>query len=76
MNLFRVDVFMLGESYHNNHHKNPASINFGRRWHEIDPIYPVILLLKHLRIIKIIKPLPIQKLNHNPIAKLSEMSGS
>jgi stearoyl-CoA desaturase (delta-9 desaturase) len=52
-NLFSVDIFMLGESYHNNHHKRPASINFGTRWHELDPVYPIIRLLAWLRIIKI-----------------------
>ena len=52
-NLFFIDILMLGESYHNNHHKHPSSINFGRRWHELDPTYPVILLLKWLRVIKI-----------------------
>lgn len=54
-NLFSVDVFMLGESYHNNHHKNPSSINFGKRWHELDPVYPVIRFLAWLRIIKLSK---------------------
>ena len=53
MNLFFFDFLMLGESYHNNHHKNPSSINFGRRWHEIDPLYPVIRLMGKLRIIKL-----------------------
>jgi len=52
-NLLVVDVLMLGESYHNNHHKHPSSINFGRRWHEIDPVYPLILLLKWLHIIRL-----------------------
>ena len=56
-NLFSVDIFMLGESYHNNHHKHPSAINFGKRWHELDPIYPVIRLLAWLRIVKILKPL-------------------
>ncbi len=50
-NLLMVDVVMLGESYHNNHHKNPNSINFGKRWHEIDPVYPLIRLLAWFRII-------------------------
>jgi stearoyl-CoA desaturase (delta-9 desaturase) len=50
-NLFSVDVFMLGESYHNNHHKHPTSVNFGRRWHEVDPVYPIIKILARLRII-------------------------
>lgn len=54
-NLLVVDVLMLGESYHNNHHKHPSSVNFGNRWHEVDPVYPVILLLKWLRIIRFTK---------------------
>ncbi|XZF15769.1 acyl-CoA desaturase [Chitinophagaceae bacterium MMS25-I14] len=52
-NLFSVDILMLGESYHNNHHKRPSAINFGVRWHELDPVYPVILLLNKLGIIRI-----------------------
>lgn len=55
MNLLFVDFLMLGESYHNNHHKHPSAINFGRRWHEIDPIYPVIKLLAKLRVIRLTK---------------------
>lgn len=58
-NLFSVDILMLGESYHNNHHKYPSSVNFGRRWHELDPIYPVILLLNWLKIIEIQKPVQV-----------------
>lgn len=54
-NLFFIDVLMLGESYHNNHHRYPSSVNFGVRWHEIDPIYPVILLLNNLHIIRLPK---------------------
>ncbi|MBS1606211.1 MAG: acyl-CoA desaturase [Bacteroidetes bacterium] len=53
-NLFPLDIFMLGESYHNNHHKYPARINFGGvRWHEIDPVYPVILLLDLMHVIQV-----------------------
>lgn len=54
-NLFSVDIFMLGESYHNNHHKHPSAVNFGKRWHELDPVYPLIRLLAWLRVIKIHK---------------------
>lgn len=54
-NLLIVDFLMLGESYHNNHHKYPSSANFGRRWHEIDPIYLVIRLFAWMRIIKLPK---------------------
>lgn len=52
-NLLSLDLLMLGESYHNNHHKHPTAVNFGIRWHEFDPVYPVILVMKWLRIIKI-----------------------
>lgn len=52
-NLFSIDILMLGESYHNNHHKHPSSINFGRRWHEIDPVYPIIRLLAWMGIVKL-----------------------
>ena len=55
MNLLFIDFLMLGESYHNNHHKRPSAINFGKRWHEIDPLYPVILLLAWLKVIRIPK---------------------
>jgi stearoyl-CoA desaturase (Delta-9 desaturase) len=57
-NLFSIDILMLGESYHNNHHKRPSAINFGKRWHELDPVYPVIRFLAWLRIIKISKTEP------------------
>lgn len=57
-NLLFIDVVMLGESYHNNHHKYPAAANFGKRWHEIDPIYPVIRLLAWLKVIRISKQEP------------------
>lgn len=52
-NLFPVDFLMLGESYHNNHHRNPSSVNFGQKWHEIDPIYPIIRLFNWLHIIQL-----------------------
>lgn len=58
-NLLVVDFLMLGESYHNNHHKHPSSVNFGYRWHEIDPIYPVILLLNKLGVIHVPKQKPV-----------------
>ena len=52
-NLISVDFLMLGESYHNNHHKFPSAINFGKKWHEIDPLYPVIRFLGWTGIIKL-----------------------
>jgi stearoyl-CoA desaturase (delta-9 desaturase) len=46
---------MLGEAYHNNHHKFPSSINFGVKRNEIDPIYFVILLFNRLGVIRLNK---------------------
>lgn len=50
-NLLPFDFLMMGESYHNNHHKLGGRANFGVKWHEFDPTYPVILLLNTLGII-------------------------
>jgi stearoyl-CoA desaturase (delta-9 desaturase) len=58
-NLLSVDILMLGESYHNNHHKFPSALNFGKKWHEIDPIYPVIRLLGWLKVIQLPKTAPV-----------------
>ena len=52
-NLLPVDFLMLGESYHNNHHKHISRPNFGIRWFEFDPVYPVIRLFDKLRIIQL-----------------------
>lgn len=60
-NLFSIDVLMLGESYHNNHHKHPSSVNFGVRWHELDPVYPVILLLDKLHVIRLPRLAPVMQ---------------
>lgn len=54
-NLFPIDFFMLGERYHNNHHKFASSINFGVKWFEIDPVFYIILLFNRLGIVRIRK---------------------
>lgn len=52
-NLLPFDVIMIGEGYHNNHHKFASSANFGYKWYEVDLTYLVILFLKFLGIIQI-----------------------
>lgn len=52
-NLLPFDFLMMGESYHNNHHKFGGRANFGIKWHEFDPTYPFIQLLSVLHIIKL-----------------------
>ena len=72
-NLLFIDVLMLGESYHNNHHKRPSAVNFGKRWHEIDPVYPVIRLLAWLRVIKLpnVATVPARNVLHTQSKKAS-----
>ncbi|MBK8292993.1 MAG: acyl-CoA desaturase [Flammeovirgaceae bacterium] len=53
-NFLPVDFLMMGESYHNNHHKFGSRANFGGiRWHEIDPTYVVIKLLDKMKVIRL-----------------------
>lgn len=47
------DLLMLGELFQNNHHKLPYRANFGTKWFEIDPTYPVIMTLMWLGIIRL-----------------------
>jgi stearoyl-CoA desaturase (delta-9 desaturase) len=66
MNLLFFDFLMLGESYHNNHHKRPSAINFGTRWHEIDPIYPLIRLMAWMKIIRLPNMATVKATQHQP----------
>ncbi len=52
VNLMPLDIFMMGEGYHNNHHQYPAKLNFGSRWFELDPAYPIIVVMKWVGIVK------------------------
>ncbi len=55
-NLFKVDLLMFGEGYHNNHHKFPARSNFAANKGEIDFCYPIIYVLDKCKIISIVRP--------------------
>tara|TARA_R110002049_G_scaffold183679_3_gene351637 strand:+ start:616 stop:1356 length:741 start_codon:yes stop_codon:yes gene_type:complete len=59
-NLFRFDFLMMGEGYHNNHHKHASSANFGVKWHEVDVTYLIIRVLDFFGFIKL-KPVVIKK---------------
>jgi stearoyl-CoA desaturase (delta-9 desaturase) len=52
VNLFFFNFLMLGEGYHNNHHKYPNRANFAIKWYEFDWLYPTIKVLSWVRIIK------------------------
>jgi len=50
-----IDLLLLGELFQNNHHRHPNSANFGYRWYEFDPVYPVMRAMHWMRIIKLRK---------------------
>lgn len=52
-NFLPIDLLMMGESYHNNHHKFDKSPNFGVKWYEFDPTYIVIRLLDKINVIQL-----------------------
>jgi stearoyl-CoA desaturase (delta-9 desaturase) len=52
-NLYPFDIFFLGESYHNDHHRFPSRINMGVKWYEIDITYYIIKLFSNLGIVKL-----------------------
>lgn len=47
------DFVTAGELFQNNHHRYGSSPNFAARWFELDPTYPVILLLDKVGIIRL-----------------------
>lgn len=55
-NLLPFDFLMMGEGYHNNHHKHANRANFGVRWFEIDITYLIIRVFNAIGIIKL-KPM-------------------
>lgn len=52
-NIFRFDFLMMGEGYHNNHHKFASRANFGVKWYEVDVTYLIIIMLNALGLIKL-----------------------
>lgn len=52
-NTLFIDFLMLGELFQNNHHYAGARPNFGAKWWEIDPVYPVIWVLDKFRVIRL-----------------------
>ncbi len=54
-NLFPLDLLMIGEGLHNNHHKHSSNPNFGNKWWEFDPVYPFIRLFNWAGMIRLRK---------------------
>ena len=55
-NTLIFDFVTMGELFQNNHHEFSMSPRFAARWYEVDPTYPVILLLERVGIIKDLSP--------------------
>ncbi|MEI6020655.1 MAG: acyl-CoA desaturase [Bacteroidota bacterium] len=54
-NTLFIDFLLMGELFQNNHHQAGAKPNFAAKWWEIDPTYPIILLLDKMRVIKLVR---------------------
>ncbi|CAN5728080.1 acyl-CoA desaturase [soil metagenome] len=57
-NTLFFDFLTGGELFQNNHHKLPNRVNFGVKWWELDPVYPVIWTLDKLRVVRLKKEKP------------------
>ena len=45
-------IFLMGELFQNNHHKDRNNVNFAKRWFELDPAYQVMRLMNAVGIIR------------------------
>lgn len=52
-NTLVFDFLMMGELFQNNHHSHAKRANFGSRWYEFDPTFPIIKMLNWVGIIKL-----------------------
>lgn len=57
-NNFFLAILTLGEGWHNNHHRFPASARQGFYWWEVDITYYVLKVMSGLGIIYDLKPVP------------------
>lgn len=57
-NNFWLALITLGEGWHNNHHRWPASARQGFRWWEIDITFYLLWLMEKAGIIHNLKPIP------------------
>lgn len=56
-------LITLGEGWHNNHHRYPGATRQGFFWWEVDLTYYGLVLLKWLRIIRDLRPVPARLLD-------------
>lgn len=57
-NNFWLSLITLGEGWHNNHHRYPATVRQGFYWWEIDITYYLLKMMSWLGIVWDLKPVP------------------
>lgn len=55
-NLWPIELVVMGEGLHNNHHAHSGRANFAAKWWEFDPTWPVIKALHALGVIRLARP--------------------
>ena len=74
-NILPVDLFFVGEAFHNNHHFHPTRPNTAVKWWEFDATYQVMRLMHAVGIIQLRgtkKYVPSVAVVHEPAAKKRE----
>jgi stearoyl-CoA desaturase (delta-9 desaturase) len=62
-------LLTLGEGWHNNHHRFPASVRQGFYWWEVDISYWVLRLMSALSLVQDLRPVPASVLNETPATR-------
>lgn len=62
-------LLTLGEGWHNNHHRYPASARQGFYWWEVDISYWLLRLLSAMAVVRELRPVPASVLNGAPPAR-------
>lgn len=58
-NTLTMDFLTMGELFQNNHHRQCTRANFAVRWFEFDPCFAIIRVLARLRVLTLVRPLPV-----------------
>ena len=62
-----LSLVTLGEGWHNNHHHYPATVRQGFYWWELDPTWYGLVLLSWTGLIRDLRPVPREVLEHRRI---------
>lgn len=62
-------LLTLGEGWHNNHHRFPASARQGFYWWEVDVSYWILRLMSAVSLVRDLRPVPASVLNESPAGR-------